>query len=53
MELFNSLNHTNLAPPFGNTAVFDQQGNPIATAGKITSTQTAARDIQLALKVIW
>ena len=36
-----------------NLTVFDQTGNPIPSAGLITSTQTHAREIQFALKVIW
>ena len=46
-------NHTNFAPPLDNRNIFDSVGPPIANAGLITSTQTAARQIQFALKVIW
>jgi len=52
-EFFNVLNHANFAPPFNNTALFDAQGNPLGNAGQITSTQTPAREIQFALKMIW
>jgi hypothetical protein len=52
-EFFNVLNHTNFASPTGNLTVFDQSGNPVPSAGLITSTQTTSRQIQLALKVIW
>ena len=37
----------------GNLAVFDQNGQPIPTAGLLTSTQTTSRQIQVALKLIW
>jgi len=52
-EFFNVLNHTNFAPPLDNRNIFDSTGNPIGNAGLITSTQTASRQIQFALKVIW
>ena len=53
-ELFNILNHANFATP--NRSVFAGIQNveaPLANAGTITSTSAAARQIQLALKVIW
>ena len=53
IELFDIFNRTNFSPPLSNTSVFDRLGNPIASAGKITSTQTTSREIQLALKLIW
>jgi hypothetical protein len=53
IELFDIFNRTNFSPPLSNTCVFDRLGNPIASAGKITSTQTTSREIQLALKLIW
>lgn len=52
-EFFNVLNHANFAPPFNNRSLFDAQGTPLGNAGEITSTQTPAREIQFALKVIW
>jgi len=52
-EFFNVLNHTNFAPPLDNRNIFDSSGSPIGNAGLITSTQTASRQIQFALKVIW
>ncbi len=55
-EVFNVLNHTNFASPCGtcgNTSIFDQGGAPLASAGLLTSTQTTARQIQLALKFIF
>jgi hypothetical protein len=33
--------------------VFDQNGNPVAIVGLITSTQTTSRQIQFALKLLW
>ena len=52
-EFFNVLNHANFAPPLDNRALFDAQGKPLANAGEITGTQTPAREIQFALKMIW
>ncbi|HVC00337.1 MAG TPA: carboxypeptidase regulatory-like domain-containing protein [Candidatus Dormibacteraeota bacterium] len=52
-EFFNILNHANFAPPFNNRSLFDTQGNPLGNAGEITSTQTPAREIQFALRMIW
>ena len=52
-EFFNIFNRPNFASPTDNLTVFDQTGNRISSAGLITSTQTSARQIQFALKVIW
>jgi len=52
-EFFNILNRANFAPPVNNLEVFDHLGNPVPGFGQITGTQTPARDIQLAIKVIW
>jgi hypothetical protein len=52
-EFFNILNHANFSSPTDHATVFDQVGNPVSSAGLITSTQTTSRQIQLALKVIW
>jgi hypothetical protein len=52
-ELFNVLNHANFSSPTDNLTVFDQNSQPTASAGLITSTQTTSRQIQLALKLIW
>ncbi|MFY9529558.1 MAG: TonB-dependent receptor, partial [Candidatus Acidiferrales bacterium] len=52
-ELFNILNHTNFASPTDNLAVFDQNRQPVSSAGLLTSTQTTSRQIQFALKFIW
>jgi len=52
-EFFNLFNRPNFASPTDNLTVFDHTGNPIPSAGLITSTQTPARQIQFALKVIW
>ena len=52
-EVFNVLNHTNFSSPTDNLNVFDQNGQPVDSAGLITSTQTSSRQIQLALKLIW
>jgi hypothetical protein len=52
-EFFNVLNRANFASPVDNLIVFDQNGNRTSSAGLITSTQTPAREIQFALKLIW
>jgi carboxypeptidase family protein len=52
-EFFNLFNRANFASPTDNLTVFDQIGNRTPGAGLITSTQTPAREIQFALKVIW
>jgi hypothetical protein len=52
-EFFNIFNRPNFASPTDNLTVFDPTGNRISSAGLITSTQTSARQIQFALKVIW
>ncbi|MCU1341164.1 MAG: TonB-dependent receptor plug [Candidatus Acidoferrum typicum] len=52
-EFFNILNHANFASPTDNLTVFDQNSQPIPSAGLITSTQTTSRQIQFALKLIW
>ena len=53
VEVFNILNHANFSSPTDNLNVFDQNGQPVDSAGLITSTQTSSRQIQLALKFIW
>ena len=50
-EVFNSLNHPNFAIPSQRT-VFSSAG-PVGSAGRITSTLTSARQLQLGLKVIF
>jgi hypothetical protein len=52
-EFFNVFNRANFASPTDNLNVFDQSGNRIPSAGLLTSTQTPAREIQFALKIIW
>ena len=52
-ELFNVLNHPNLAPPVQNVSLFGANGNPVATAGLITSTLTTSRQVQFGLKLIF
>jgi hypothetical protein len=48
-EMFNSLNHPNFAIPSART-VFTATG-PVGSAGRITSTLTSARQLQLGLKL--
>lgn len=50
-EMFNSLNHPNFAIPSQRT-VFSSAG-PVGSAGRITTTQTSARQLQLGLKLIF
>jgi hypothetical protein len=54
-EIFNILNRANFAVPIipDDTDIFDSTGAPNGAAGLLTSTTTAARQIQLALKLIW
>ena len=52
-ELFNAMNHPNFSAPLGNTAVFLQSGAPNGSAGLVTSTQSANRQIQLGVRVRW
>ena len=54
-EFFNILNFTNFAPPSSGKTLFPVSGGttPITGAGLVTSTQTASRQIQFALKVSW
>jgi hypothetical protein len=57
-EVFNILNHANFGSPSGSTFsgstkdLGSYSETPLATAGVITSTATASRQIQLALKLI-
>jgi hypothetical protein len=50
-EMFNSLNHPNFAIPSART-VFTSSG-PVGSAGRITSTLTSARQLQLGLKLVF
>jgi hypothetical protein len=49
-EMFNSLNHPNFAIPSART-VYSSSG-PVGSAGRITSTATSARQLQLGLKLV-
>ena len=51
-EVFNTLNHPNFALP-SNTDVFDSTGATTGSAGLLTATSTAAREIQFGLKLNW
>ncbi|HUX66662.1 MAG TPA: carboxypeptidase regulatory-like domain-containing protein [Terriglobales bacterium] len=52
-EFFNLLNRADFAPPLAHLAVFDASGNPVAGAGLITATVQPAREVQLAVKLLW
>ena len=51
-EFFNIFNRANFGTP--NAVVFSSAGSaPATTAGVITSTSTASRQIQFGLKLLW
>jgi hypothetical protein len=50
-EMFNFLNHPNFAIPSART-VFTSSG-PVGSAGRITSTLTSARQLQLGMKLVF
>jgi outer membrane receptor protein involved in Fe transport len=54
-EFFNILNRANFAVPVtpDHTDIFDSTGAPTGVAGLVTSTTTAAREVQFALKLSW
>jgi outer membrane receptor protein involved in Fe transport len=54
-EFFNILNRANFAVPVtpDHTDIFNSAGAPTGVAGLLTSTTTDARQIQLALKLVW
>ena len=53
-EIFNILNRVNFSNPPSNVyAGRALVENPLATAGRITTTRTTARQVQLALKIIF
>ena len=54
-EFFNILNHANFAVPVlpDNTDIFDSSGAATGVASLLTSTTTAAREGQFALKFSW
>ena len=51
-EFFNLLNHTNFRIPQFIT-VFDAQRRRVESAGRITATSGASRQIQFGMKLIW
>jgi Carboxypeptidase regulatory-like domain len=53
-EFFNILNHTNFAlPDSTHTTMWNVNGVLNSNAGQLTSTQTASRQIQFGLKLVW
>ena len=55
VEVFNILNRPNFAVPVtpDHSDIFDSAGASTGVAGLLTATTTTARQIQLALKVLW
>lgn len=51
LEAFNALNRANFG--FPDLEVFDNRGRPNGSAGRITSTTTTARQLQLAMRLQW
>jgi hypothetical protein len=53
-EFFNVLNHTNFAlPDAPHTTMWTSSGVLNGNAGQLTTTQTASRQIQFGLKLLW
>jgi hypothetical protein len=52
IEMFNLLNRANFGLP-ASTLFLDQQGTRREDAGRITSTATAARQMQLGARIVW
>jgi len=53
-EFFNILNHTNFAlPDSTHTTMWNGAGVLNGNAGQLTATQTASRQIQFGLKLLW
>lgn len=54
-EAFNMLNRTNFAIPSNptNTDLYNAAGVPSGSAGVLTATSTASRQLQFAVKMIW
>jgi hypothetical protein len=53
VEVFNTLNHANFAPPLDHRTIFDQNGRILAGAGLIDTTSTPSRQMQVGLRLIW
>jgi hypothetical protein len=54
-EMFNITDRSNFSPPVlpDQTDIFNADGSPNGSAGKIKTTVTSAREVQFGLKVIW
>ncbi len=53
-ELFNLMNHANFSTPLpASSQLFTVNLAPIPSAGNLTATATASRQMQFAIKVIW
>ena len=54
LDIFNALNHVNFGTPQRIVFPGVRQGEaPISTAGRITSTTTGPREVQLSLRTSW
>ena len=54
IEMFNALNRVNFnIPSVANLTIFNSATERNSTAGQITSTSTSARQIQLALRILF
>lgn len=53
VEIFNAFNRPNFGTPDDTNQLFNQSGAPVAGAGSLDTLATTARQIQLALKLIW
>jgi len=52
LEAFNIFNHNNFSVP-SSTTIFTGTGTRVASAGRITSTITPSRQVQLGFKLVF
>jgi hypothetical protein len=54
IEIFNAFNRVNFSiPSVANLTIFNSPTERNSTAGQITSTSTPARQVQVALRILW
>jgi len=53
LEAFNMFNRANFAVPSGRVAFTNAAGDVSPTWGRITSTVTTSRQVQLGMKYLW